>query len=142
MGLAAAARRPGESCHPFGAHYRHGRSYSSRNRIDATGGGRWIRRGVCETGPIWLKPLIQVGEIPKSASKGSLDALRPELDVVGSCAEWRPLSGNINPAGAALTHQVPRFMAVWGNGTALGQICRNDFPTYSVGLQLTLPLRG
>jgi outer membrane protein TolC len=31
---------------------------------------------------------------------------------------------------------------IGGYGTALGQVFRRDFPTYGVGLQLTLPLRN
>jgi outer membrane protein len=50
------------------------------------------------------------------------------------------LSGDLNPTGAALTPGAALYPG--GNGTALGQIFRNNFPTYSVGLQLTLPLRN
>jgi outer membrane protein len=71
--------------------------------------------------------------------KGSLNALRPELDVVGTMQNGG-LSGDINPPGAALTPGAALYPG--GYGTALGQIFRNNFPTYSVGLQLTLPLRN
>jgi outer membrane protein TolC len=71
--------------------------------------------------------------------KGSLNALRPELDVVGTVQNGG-LSGNINLTGAALTPGAALYPG--GYGTALGQIFRNDFPTYSVGLQLTVPLRN
>jgi outer membrane protein len=81
---------------------------------------------------------IQV-ENSQISLKGSLNALRPELDVVGTMQNGG-LSGDINAAGAALTPGAALYPG--GNGTALGQIFRNNFPTYSVGLQLTLPLRN
>jgi outer membrane protein len=71
--------------------------------------------------------------------KGSLNALRPELDVVGTVQNGG-LSGNINTVGAALTPGAALYPG--GYGTALGQIFKNNFPTYSVGVQLTLPLRN
>jgi outer membrane protein len=71
--------------------------------------------------------------------KGSLNAVRPEVDVVGS-AQNGGLSGSINPVGAALTPGAALYPG--GYGTAIGQIFKNNFPTYSVGLQLTLPLRN
>jgi outer membrane protein len=71
--------------------------------------------------------------------KGSLNALRPELDVVGNVQNGG-LSGDINVVGAALTPGAALYPG--GYGTALGQIFKNNFPTYSVGVQLTLPLRN
>ena len=71
--------------------------------------------------------------------KGSLNALRPELDVVGMVQNGG-LSGDINAVGAALTPGAALYPG--GYGTALGQIFKNSFPTYGVGLQLTLPLRN
>jgi outer membrane protein len=81
---------------------------------------------------------IQV-ENSQSSLKGSLNALRPELDVVGTVQNGG-LSGNINPVGAALTPGSALYPG--GYGTALGQIFKNNFPTYGIGLQLTLPLRN
>jgi outer membrane protein TolC len=71
--------------------------------------------------------------------KGSLNALRPQLDVVGTVQNGG-LSGDANSAGAALTPGAAFYPG--GYGTALGQIFKNNFPTYGVGLQLTLPLRN
>ncbi len=71
--------------------------------------------------------------------KGSLNALRPELDVVGNVQNGG-LSGEVNPVGAALTPGAALYPG--GYGTSLGQIFKNNFPTYSAGLQLTLPLRN
>jgi outer membrane protein len=86
--------------------------------------------------------LAQVGiqlENSQISLKGSLNALRPELDLVGTIQNGG-LSGNINPVGAALTPGAALYPG--GYGTALGQIFKNNFPTYSVGVQLTLPLRN
>jgi outer membrane protein TolC len=71
--------------------------------------------------------------------KGSRNALRPELDVVGTVQNGG-LSGDVNPAALALTPGAAIYPG--GYGTALGQIFRNNFPTYAVGLQLNLPLRN
>jgi outer membrane protein TolC len=71
--------------------------------------------------------------------KGSLNALRPELDVVGTVQNGG-LSGVVDPAALALTPGATIYPG--GYGTALGQIFKNNFPTYSVGLQLTLPVRN
>jgi len=81
---------------------------------------------------------IQV-ENSQISLKGSLNALRPELDVVGTMQNGG-LSGDINAPGAALTPGAALYPG--GDGTALGQIFRNNFPTDSVGPQLTLPLRN
>jgi outer membrane protein len=81
---------------------------------------------------------IQV-ENSQISLKGSLNALRPEVDVVGTVQNGG-LSGNINAVGVALAPGATLYPG--GYGTALGQIFRNDFPTYSIGVQLTLPLRN
>ena len=81
---------------------------------------------------------IQV-ENSQISLKGSLNALRPELDVVGTVQNGG-LSGDVNPAALALTPGAALYPG--GYGTALGQIFRNNFPTYAVGLQLNLPLRN
>jgi outer membrane protein len=81
---------------------------------------------------------IQV-ENSQISLKGSLNALRPELDVVGTVQNGG-LSGGVNPAAATLTPGAALYPG--GYGTALGQIFRNNFPTYAVGLQLNLPLRN
>jgi outer membrane protein len=50
------------------------------------------------------------------------------------------LSGDVNPAAVALAPGAAIYPG--GYGTGLGQIFKNNFPSYSVGLQLTLPLRN
>jgi outer membrane protein len=81
---------------------------------------------------------IQV-ENSQISLKGSLNALRPELDVVGTVQNGG-LSGDVSLGAAALTPGATVYPG--GYGTALGQIFKNNFPTYSVGLQLTLPVRN
>jgi outer membrane protein TolC len=71
--------------------------------------------------------------------KGSLNALRPELDVVGSALNGG-LAGVVDPVAVAATPGAVTYPG--GYGTALGQVFKNNFPTYSVGLQLTLPVRN
>jgi outer membrane protein len=69
--------------------------------------------------------------------KGSLNALRPQLDLVGT-VQNSGLAGDLNPlAGTPVGAVSPG-----GYGTALGQIFRRNYPSYGVGLQLTLPLRN
>jgi outer membrane protein TolC len=80
---------------------------------------------------------IQV-ENSQISLKGSINALRPELDVVGM-VQNTGLSGDVNRI-AALALGAPGFPGGYGND--LRQIFNNNFPSYSVGLQLTLPIRN
>ncbi|HEY7387173.1 MAG TPA: TolC family protein [Bryobacteraceae bacterium] len=47
-----------------------------------------------------------------------------------------------NPGVAGFEQLTPSQRLVGGYGTVLGQIFRRDFPNYSVGFQLTVPLRN
>jgi outer membrane protein len=69
--------------------------------------------------------------------KGSLNALKPQLDLVGT-AQNSGLAGDLNPLAGTVSGSVNPG----GYGTALGQLFRRDYPSYGVGLQLTLPLRN
>jgi outer membrane protein len=69
--------------------------------------------------------------------KGSLNALKPQLDLVG-IMQNSGLAGDLNPQAGTATGSI----TPGDYGTALGQIFRRNFPTYGVGLQLTLPLRN
>ena len=69
--------------------------------------------------------------------KGSLNALRPQLDLVGA-VQNSGLAGDLNPLAGTQLGSVN----VGGYGTALGQVFRRNFPSYGVGVQLTLPLRN
>lgn len=68
--------------------------------------------------------------------RGSQNGVRPELDVVGT-AENSGLAGAVLQPGSGA---VP--LLTGGYGDALTQLAHNNFPTYSVGLQLALPLRN
>ncbi|MDQ1474313.1 MAG: outer membrane protein [Bryobacterales bacterium] len=69
--------------------------------------------------------------------QGSLNALKPRLDLVGT-VQNSGMAGDLNP----LAGTIPGSVNLGGYGTVLGQLFRRDFPSYEVGLQLTLPLRN
>ena len=69
--------------------------------------------------------------------KGSLNALKPRLDLVGT-VQNSGMAGDLNPLAGTPTGSVN----LGGYGTVLGQVFRRDFPSYEVGLQLSLPLRN
>jgi outer membrane protein len=69
---------------------------------------------------------------------GSHNALRPELDLVGT-AQNSGFTGSINPLAVPAAGPLPE---AGGYGTALAQIARRNYPTYAIGVQLTLPLRN
>jgi outer membrane protein TolC len=68
--------------------------------------------------------------------KGSRNAVRPEVDLVG-VAQNNGLAGTLNPlapnADASLAGSY---------GSVLDQIFTRKFPTYGIGLQVTLPIRN
>ncbi len=68
--------------------------------------------------------------------RGSLNGVRPELDVVAT-AENSGLGGTALAQGAGASS-----LLTGGYGSALTQLVHNNFPTYSVGVQLALPLRN
>jgi outer membrane protein len=69
--------------------------------------------------------------------KGSLNALKPQLNLVGT-VQNSGMAGDLNPLNTTPSGSVN----IGGYGTALGEVFRRNFPTYGVGLQLTLPLRN
>jgi outer membrane protein len=69
--------------------------------------------------------------------KGSLNALKPRLDLVAT-VQNSGMAGDVNLLAGA----VPGSVNPGGYGTTLGQILRRNYPTYGVGVQLTLPLRN
>jgi outer membrane protein len=70
--------------------------------------------------------------------KGTKNELLPEIDVVGSYLAGG-LAGGYNPGSLAGT----AYPGVGGNyGTVLDQILKGSYPTYSVGVNLTLPVRN
>ncbi|MCU1338599.1 MAG: outer rane efflux protein [Bryobacterales bacterium] len=79
---------------------------------------------------------IQV-ENSEISLKGSLNALKPQVNLVG-IVQNGGLAGDLNPlAGTPIGSVNPG-----GYGTALGQVFRRDFPSYSIGVQLALPVRN
>src|SRR5579863_3718411 len=70
--------------------------------------------------------------------KGTKNELLPEIDVVGTY-QAAGLAGGYNTSSAAGT----AYPGVGGNyGTVLDQILKSTYPTYSVGINLTLPVRN
>ena len=69
--------------------------------------------------------------------KGSLNALKPQLDLVGT-VQNSGIAGDLNP----LNSTIAGSLNLGGYGTALGEIVRRNYPSYGVGVQLTLPLRN
>jgi outer membrane protein len=68
--------------------------------------------------------------------EGSRNELLPELDLVG-VAQNNALAGQQNSIGPLGD---PNFIG--GYGSALEQLATRKYPTYGIGLQLTLPLRN
>src|SRR5260370_6342485 len=82
-------------------------------------------------------------KVPNSeiSIKGSRNGILPQLDIVANASN-SALAGGPNPAftGALPTGSLLGYGD--GYGSALEQILRRDYPTYSVGINLTLPLRN
>jgi outer membrane protein TolC len=74
--------------------------------------------------------------------KGSKNGLLPTLDVVASLSNGA-LAGDINPLPAppGTIHSNTAFF-IGGYGTVLSQLFARNFPNYSVGVNLNIPLRN
>jgi outer membrane protein TolC len=71
---------------------------------------------------------------------GTRNQLKPELDLVGS-VQNSGLAGGAN--NGLLPFPVGNYPGLNGNyGSVLEQILARDYPSYSVGLNLTLPVRN
>jgi outer membrane protein len=68
--------------------------------------------------------------------EGSRNGLRPEIDLVGT-AQNSALAAQLNPLLPPI--QTP---LVGGYGSALEQLATRKYPSYGVGLNITLPLRN
>jgi outer membrane protein TolC len=68
--------------------------------------------------------------------EGARNALRPQLDLVGTMQN-SGLAGQLNPLAAT-----PELSFLGGYGSVLGQIAGRNYPTYGIGLQLNLPIRN
>jgi len=86
-------------------------------------------------------------ENSKIGLTGTRNALLPQLNVV-STLQNSALSGevnptpNVNPITGLVVPRVTNPYFVGGYGNILGQIFRRDFPNYSIGFQLNIPLRN
>jgi outer membrane protein len=68
--------------------------------------------------------------------EGSRNLTKPEVDLVGIMQNnglAGPLSGFVNS---------PNLAYGGGYGSALGQVLARDYPTYGIGLQVTLPIHN
>jgi outer membrane protein len=74
--------------------------------------------------------------------RGSKNGLLPTLDLVANVSN-SALAGQINPLPAlpGTAHSNTAFF-IGGYGTVLSQLFARNFPNYSVGLNLTIPLRN
>ena len=74
--------------------------------------------------------------------KGSKNGLLPTLDVVASLAN-NALAGQVNPIPAApgTVHSNTPFF-IGGYGTVLAQLFARNFPNYSAGFNLSVPIRN
>ena len=72
--------------------------------------------------------------------QGSRNGLRPEVDLVG-VAQNSALAGQLNPL---LPNMPPSIQTplLGGYGTALEELATRKYPTYGIGLNITLPLRN
>jgi outer membrane protein TolC len=68
--------------------------------------------------------------------QGTRNLTKPQLDLVG-VMQNNGLAGQVNPF---VSNPDPGFIG--GYGGVLGQIFARNYPTYGVGLQMTLPLRN
>lgn len=68
--------------------------------------------------------------------EGSRNELLPEIDLVG-VAQNSGLAGEANPVAA-----FPSSAFIGGYGSALEQLATRKYPTYGIGLNVTLPLRN
>jgi len=67
---------------------------------------------------------------------GARNAVRPEVDLVG-VAQNNGLAGPVNPFAPS-----PTPVLAGGYGSVLDQIFTRKFPTYGIGLQVTLPIHN
>jgi len=78
---------------------------------------------------------IQV-ENTQISLQGSRNGLRPEIDLVG-VAQNNALAAQQNPLARGIESPL-----IGGYGNALEQLATRKYPTYGVGLNVTLPLRN
>jgi outer membrane protein TolC len=82
-------------------------------------------------------------ENAKIGLAGSRSALLPSLDIQGTLTN-NALTGDVNTQtlnGTVVPH-TPDVYFLGGQGNLLGQIFRRNFPNYSIGFQLSMPIRN
>jgi outer membrane protein len=72
------------------------------------------------------------------AIRGTKNELLPTLDLVGALTN-NGLAGDVNPL---ITGAQPSAFFIGGYGTVLSQIFARNFPTYSIGVNLSLPIHN
>lgn len=95
------------------------------------------------------RPELQGGQIQivntQIALEGTRNEMKPELDLVGTLQN-AGLAGQSNPLAPITSNGISSNPAdpalVGGFGGTLEQILRHNYPSYAVGIQLTLPLRN
>ena len=85
---------------------------------------------------------LQIGNA-SLALKGSRNEVRPQLDLVGSVTN-NAFAGTINslPAVASATPRAPDPSLLGNSGTILSQLVDRNYPNYTLGFQLTIPIRN
>jgi len=83
--------------------------------------------------------------------KGSRNNALPDLNLIGTMQNnglaglFNPLAANTSAVGGLLPGGpgvTPPGLSIGGLGSALSQIFQRSYPTYTIGLQLNLPLRN
>jgi len=85
--------------------------------------------------PDLLQANVQVDNSQISL-EGSRNELLPEIDLVG-VAQNSALAGEVSPITVS-----PNSTFIGGYGSALEQLATRKYPTYGIGLNVTLPLRN
>ncbi len=85
--------------------------------------------------PDLTQAMVQV-ENSRISLEGARNNLLPQIDLVG-VAQNTALAGQPNPLAASAD---PAFLG--GYGSALEQLATRKYPTYGIGLNVTLPLRN
>jgi outer membrane protein TolC len=81
------------------------------------------------------------GESQNLVLKGDRSELKPTLQAFASFANHAQ-TGIPNPGNLGYEYGVPDPFYLGGYGTLLGQLFRRNFPDYSAGISLTIPLRN
>jgi outer membrane protein TolC len=68
--------------------------------------------------------------------QGARNATLPEVDLVGTMQN----NGLAGPGTGYINNPNPPFLG--GYGSVLGQVLARDYPTYGIGLQVTLPIHN